>query len=748
MDSDEGDDATIEYDIEIVESSSSTSLASNSIADIHLLSTNDANIHDNNEKDNNADKESTSCKPSTEEPIDAVLTSQEVRNEDDNTVLPLEVVAADDTNTTTEQTSETHDHQVLFEESNEKEQEVELQVDTIDPDPIVSIDPIEITDQHESQQSDQEPQPVEPNDEVEIVTSDSIVHEQSNSTESPTIPCIVETSEPAMEQQVGPDDLTTVQVPADPPALIVTDGSDATQVEKQECQHDLEDKVNDLLDEQEQMVELVQKEDASVTLESHVQPHLELIALDYNLVRECWPLILEQHKSELVTLITAQFSEELKLVKRVHLEYEHIDTPTEIVLEVVESPEEFNDEVIEQPTLTDPTGQVSISILQPELISRRVSFDQMSEDLEWEFDEEPEFERKHVELKRSRNPREDYELGQELGRGKFGTVYRCQERSTGRQLAAKFVHLRRREDRDDVEREVKIMSILQHKRLLQLYDAYDDGNHEMCLITELVEGGELFERIVDDDFELTEKKAAIFMRQICEGVEYMHNQRIVHLDMKPENILCASRSSNRIKLIDFGLARELSDDEPLRVMFGTPDFAAPEVLAYDTVSLATDMWSVGVICYVLLSGLSPFMGDNDMETMANVTRATYDFDDAAFDPISDLAKDFISKLLIREQNNRLKPSECLQHAWLQRGGAQLEASVRSRRESNVSAQGLDMKQLSLLDQNSGANTPPGLVSLDKRNLKKYVVRRKWHKTVHAIMALGRMGANLKLKMTI
>ena len=390
-----------------------------------------------------------------------------------------------------------------------------------------------------------------------------------------------------------------------------------------------------------------------------------------------------------------------------------------------------------------------------------VSLD-FEDDLEREFDEEPEFERRDISVKRNQDPRNEYELGAELGRGKFGTVYRCSERTSGRQLAAKFIHMRRQEDRQDVEREVAIMSLLQHKRLLQLYDAFDDGQLEMCLITELVEGGELFERIVDDDFELTEKKAAIFMRQICEGLAYMHSQSIVHLDMKPENILCLSRAGNRIKLIDFGLARKLEPNEALRVMFGTPDFAAPEVFTYETVSLQTDMWSVGVICYVLLSGLSPFMGNDDMETMANVTRATFDFNDSSFEPISDLAKDFISKLLLRDPQRRLTPGQCLAHVWLQRGGAQLEAAVRERRESvaanlnsrqaaeqvaalfsAMNATGATVMSPPSTTAASSADTTCSLVSLDKRNLRRYVVRRKWHKTVHAIMALGRMGANLR-----
>lgn len=425
-------------------------------------------------------------------------------------------------------------------------------------------------------------------------------------------------------------------------------------------------------------------------------------------------------------------------------------------------------------------------------------------DIEIELDNEPPFEPRDVRVKRKINPRDEYQLGAELGRGKFGTVYKCEEMSSGRLLAAKFVHTRRKEDREDVEREVDIMCQLQHKRLLQLYDAFDDGQSEMCLIMELVEGGELFERVINDDFDLTEKKAAIFMRQICEGVEYMHSKRIVHLDMKPENILCTSKTGYRIKLIDFGLARKLDDKQPLRVMFGTPDFAAPEVLAYDTVTLATDMWSVGVICYVLLSGLSPFMGNNDMETMANVTRATFDFDDEAFEPISDNAKNFISSLLKRNPGERLRPSECLQHAWLKPGGAAADsnAALRSRRESMMitmsamheknlqaiaaaaaaaAAEKLSKSKLaagsegedyeddeddedefdgpqddghnddadfaaaSAAAQAEASNQPAQQqqdVRLNKRNLRRYVMRRKWHKTVHAIMALGRMGANL------
>ncbi|XP_044259471.1 myosin light chain kinase, smooth muscle-like [Tribolium madens] len=275
------------------------------------------------------------------------------------------------------------------------------------------------------------------------------------------------------------------------------------------------------------------------------------------------------------------------------------------------------------------------------------------------------FPYRNVQIQRGVDPKELYELESEIGRGKFGTVYKCREKATGLSLAAKFIAVPKKEDRRNVEREVDIMKTLQHPRLIQLYDAFENGK-VMCVILELIEGGELFERVIDDDFVLTEKSCTVFMRQICEGVDFIHKQRILHLDMKPENILCLTRTGNRIKIIDFGLARRFDPDKKLQVLFGTPEFVAPEVVNFDQIGFGTDMWSVGVICYVLLSGLSPFMGATDVETMANVTIAKYDFDDEAFQEISDTAKDFIQKLLKKDLNQRMSAEECLNHEWLKR----------------------------------------------------------------------------------
>ncbi|XP_071393489.1 myosin light chain kinase 3 [Centroberyx affinis] len=250
-----------------------------------------------------------------------------------------------------------------------------------------------------------------------------------------------------------------------------------------------------------------------------------------------------------------------------------------------------------------------------------------------------------------------------LGGGRFGQVHKCAELSSGLTLAAKIIKVRGMKERDEVKNEIGVMNQLNHVNLIQLYDAFESRTN-LTLVMEYVEGGELFDRIVDESYQLTELDAIIFTRQICEGVQYLHQQYILHLDLKPENILCVSSTGNQIKIIDFGLARKYRPREKLKVNFGTPEFLAPEVVNYDFVSFPTDMWSVGVITYMLLSGLSPFLGDNDAETMNNILHANWDFDSDAFENVSNEAKDFISRLLIPTKCGRLSASGCMKHSWL------------------------------------------------------------------------------------
>lgn len=280
-------------------------------------------------------------------------------------------------------------------------------------------------------------------------------------------------------------------------------------------------------------------------------------------------------------------------------------------------------------------------------------------------DIELKFPYRQVSVKRGEDVKKFYDLCEEIGRGKFGTVYKCKEKSTGLCLAAKFIEVPNRKERKNVEREMEMMNRLQHPKIIQLYDAFE-YDKMMCVVLELIDGGELFDRVLDDKFILTEKACSIFMRQICEAMDYIHEHNIIHLDLKPENILCLTESGNRIKIIDFGLAREYDPSTKLQVLFGTPEFVAPEVVNFEAITFATDMWSVGVIAYVLVSGLSPFAGECDVETMGNVTVGKYDFNDEAFDNVSPECIDFITKLLVKEHGERLTAREALRHKWVKR----------------------------------------------------------------------------------
>ncbi|CAG0923010.1 unnamed protein product, partial [Notodromas monacha] len=320
-------------------------------------------------------------------------------------------------------------------------------------------------------------------------------------------------------------------------------------------------------------------------------------------------------------------------------------------------------------------------------------------------EKEPEAPRKSfVNIAPGEEFADNYDVLDELGRGRFGTVYKVVQKQNKNNFAAKFVKCLKLKDKEKVKEEIHIMNSLKaHPRLLLLTAAFE-RQRDFIMVTEYIRGGELFERVVADDFTLTERDCILFTRQICDGVAFMHKNCVVHLDLKPENILCVSPQSHDVKIIDFGLARELEPDgEPVRVMFGTPEFIAPEVIAYDPISFASDMWSVGVVTYVLLSGLSPFMGETDAETYANITRAEFDFDDESFSSISEDAKDFISGLLVKKPSKRLTAARCLSHPWL----AQTEKTMNS-------------------------------FKLPTDKLKKFIIRRKWQKTGKAILALGRM----------
>ncbi|KAJ1351387.1 hypothetical protein KIN20_007380 [Parelaphostrongylus tenuis] len=281
-----------------------------------------------------------------------------------------------------------------------------------------------------------------------------------------------------------------------------------------------------------------------------------------------------------------------------------------------------------------------------------------------DVDEPPLFDAKKIDRIRS-NVKFDqcYECSKQIGDGKFGKVYEVREKASGQEFAAKVIRLKKQADRQEVEREVAILTQLRHPRIAQIYDAFYTLNNEVVLIMEIVRGGELFDRVADENYVLTELAVVMIICQLCEAIDYIHEQNILHLDIKPENIMCVSQKGNRIKLIDFGLARYYDGTQELRYMAGTPEFAAPEVIKYEQLDYHTDMWSVGVITYILLSGYSPFLGENIAETYCNVEKGVWEFTEE-FDAVSSEARDFISRLIVYKKEERMLPKECLAHPWI------------------------------------------------------------------------------------
>ncbi|XP_043252425.1 serine/threonine-protein kinase 17B-like [Colletes gigas] len=254
---------------------------------------------------------------------------------------------------------------------------------------------------------------------------------------------------------------------------------------------------------------------------------------------------------------------------------------------------------------------------------------------------------------------------QPFARGKYATVRRCRERSSGRQWAAKFLRKRRRaqELRAEALHEVAVLDAAANcSRLVSLHQVFETNN-EMVLVLELAPGGEL-QMILDRDEVPEERQVARLLKQILDGIAFLHSLNVAHLDIKPQNLVLTGEFPDcDVKLCDFGISRYISHGADIREILGTPDYVAPEVLNYEPISLATDMWSVGVLLYVLLTGCSPFGGDTKQETFCNISRCRLDFPDDLFEDVSEAARDLMCKLMVKDPNERLTVTECLQHTW-------------------------------------------------------------------------------------
>ncbi|KAM8806948.1 striated muscle preferentially expressed protein kinase [Eudromia elegans] len=262
-------------------------------------------------------------------------------------------------------------------------------------------------------------------------------------------------------------------------------------------------------------------------------------------------------------------------------------------------------------------------------------------------------------LHKARRLTDYYDVHEEIGRGAFSYLRRVTEKSSRLDFAAKFVPGRTKA-RQSARRELHILSQLDHERIVFFHDAFEKKN-AVIMVMELCAEDELLDRMARKP-SVCESEVRSYMRQVLEGICYLHRQKVLHLDIKPENLLMADSSSEQVRICDFGNAQELTPDEPQYCKYGTPEFVGPEIVNQSPISSVTDIWPVGVIAYLCLTGISPFVGENDKTTLMNIRNYNVAFEERMFQGLTREAKGFVIKVLV---NDRLRPTaeQTLEHPW-------------------------------------------------------------------------------------
>lgn len=272
---------------------------------------------------------------------------------------------------------------------------------------------------------------------------------------------------------------------------------------------------------------------------------------------------------------------------------------------------------------------------------------------------------------------EEYDIGDLLGTGGYGEVYLGVHKKSGAERAIKVItKAPDAKSNQAVLHEFNVVRKLDHPNLLKMYNLYQDESY-FYIVTDIYKGGELFEEIIKRK-TFTESDAAELMNNLLSCINYCHKQNLVHRDLKPENILLEeSMEMDDLKVIDFGLAESFHDGETLKESVGTIYYMAPEVLEKKYGS-KVDIWSCGVICFILLSGYPPFDGETDEDIEEAILNGGFQFKGSVWDAVSDDAADFIQDLLSYEPNNRPTAEQALQHPWLQNSRKRVSSAFKKR----------------------------------------------------------------------
>ena len=260
-----------------------------------------------------------------------------------------------------------------------------------------------------------------------------------------------------------------------------------------------------------------------------------------------------------------------------------------------------------------------------------------------------------------------YEVKNKLGSGKFGLVKLGIDKKTGQKVAIKIMKKSSMDssDLELVRTEIEILKVCQHPNIIRLYNVFENADY-MYIIMEYCSGGDLFSYLENRNFRLSEKRASTIIHLMSTAVYYMHSFGVAHRDLKPENVLMTSDDEEAdIRILDFGLSKILGPYEKCDEPYGTLTYCAPEIIIDEPYSKAVDLWSLGIMTYLMVSGKLPFNSEDENEIARQVV---YDEPDYVRNPvwknITPECKDFIKRLLEKDQNKRMTIKKLLEHKWI------------------------------------------------------------------------------------
>ncbi|KAH0721712.1 hypothetical protein KY290_005842 [Solanum tuberosum] len=344
------------------------------------------------------------------------------------------------------------------------------------------------------------------------------------------------------------------------------------------------------------------------------------------------------------------------------------------------------------------------------------------------------------------NLKDIYTLGRKLGQGQFGTTFSCVDKAQQKEFACKSIAKRKlttEEDVEDVRREIQIMHHLAgHPSVVQIVGAYEDAV-AVHVVMELCAGGELFDRIIKRG-HYSEKKAAELARVIVGVVEACHSLGVMHRDLKPENFLFVNeKEESSLKTIDFGLSVFFRPGETFTDVVGSPYYVAPEVLR-KRYGPECDIWSAGVIIYILLSGVPPFWDETEQGIFEQIVKGELDLVSEPWPAISESAKDLVRKMLVRDPKKRLTAHEVLCHPWVRVGGVApdkpLDSAVLSRLNQFSAMNKLKKIAIRVIAENLSGEEIAGL----KQMFKMIDADNSGHITLEELKkGLEKVGSKLK-----